>query len=68
MFDNVFETKENEIKTKDKIEPQHKVLARLSFKKFHVLKASFSKNVLQITDINFHPTIIDNYISQPNGF
>ena len=40
-----------------------KVLARLSFKKIHVLNASFSKNVLQITDINFLPTIIYNYIS-----
>ena len=63
MFDNEFETKENKIQTKDKIEPQQKVLARLSFKKIHVLKASFSKNLLQITDINFFPTIIYNYIS-----
>ena len=29
----------------------------LSFKKIYVLKASFSKNLLQITDINFLPTI-----------
>ena len=40
---------------------QHEILARLSFRKIHVLKASFSKNVLQITDINFLPTIIYIY-------
>ena len=40
-----------------------KVLAWLSFTKINVLKASFSKNLLQITDINVLPTI-----SYPNGF
>ena len=34
-----------------------KVLAWLSISKIYVLKASFSKNVLQITGINFLPTI-----------
>ena len=34
-----------------------KVLAWLSFTKIYVLKASFSKNLLQITDINVLPTI-----------
>ena len=34
-----------------------KVLAWLSFRKIYVLKASFSKNLLQITEINFLPTI-----------
>ena len=34
----------------------------MSFKNIHVLKASFSKNVLQITDINFLPTILYIYI------
>ena len=33
------------------------VLAWLSFRKIYVLKASFSKNMLQITEINFLPTI-----------
>ena len=32
-----------------------KVLAWLSFRKIYVLKASFSKNLLQITDKNFFP-------------
>ena len=36
----------------------NKELAWLSFRKIYVLKASFSKNVLQITDMNFLPTII----------
>ena len=40
-----------------------KVLAWLSFRKIYVLKASFIKNLLQITDINFLPTT-----SEPNGF
>ena len=34
-----------------------RVLAWLSLRKIYVLKASFSKNLLQITDINFLPTI-----------
>ena len=33
-----------------------KVLAWLSFRKSYVLKASFNKNMLQITDINVLPT------------
>ena len=33
------------------------VLAWLSFRKIYILKASFSKNLLQITDINFLPTV-----------
>ena len=43
----------------------NKVLAWLTvrFRKIYVLKASFSKNLRQITDTNFPPTI-----SQPNGF
>ena len=40
-----------------------RILAWLSLRKIYVIKASFSKNLLQITDINFLPTI-----SQPNGF
>ena len=36
-----------------------KVLAWLVFRKIYVLKASFSKNLLQITDINFLPTILE---------
>ena len=34
-----------------------KVLAWLSFRKIYVLMTSFSKNFVQITDINFLPTI-----------
>ena len=34
-----------------------KVLASLRFRKVYVLKVSFSKNFLQITDINFPPII-----------
>ena len=34
-----------------------KVLAWLSFRKICILKASFSRNLLQITDINFLPTV-----------
>ena len=34
-----------------------KVLALLRFRKVYVLKARFSKTVLQITEINFLPTI-----------
>ena len=34
-----------------------KGLAWLSFRKIYVLKASFNKNILQITDINVLPTI-----------
>ena len=34
-----------------------KVLALLHFRKVYVLKASFSKTFLQITDINFLPII-----------
>ena len=35
----------------------NKELAWLSFRKIYVLEASFSKNLLKITDINFLPTI-----------
>ena len=34
-----------------------KALAWMSFRKIYVLKANFIKNFLQITDINFLPTI-----------
>ena len=34
-----------------------KVLAWLSFREIYVLKASFSKNIMQITDINILSTI-----------
>ena len=40
-----------------------KVLAWLSLRTIYVRKASFSKNLLQIADINFLPTI-----SKANGF
>ena len=40
-----------------------KVLSWLGFRKNYVLKASFSKNLLQITDVNFLSTT-----SKPNGF
>ena len=40
-----------------------KVLALLRFRKVYVLKVRFSKTVLQITEINFLPTI-----SYPNRF